>query len=57
MESLWEQCLKVHISKTKSAEVFELHGQVSHVEMLNILKKKNGSNSATMWSIIIRFGQ
>lgn len=45
------------LEKTKCAKVPILHGQVSHVEMLNILKKKNGSNSATMWSIIIRFGQ
>ena len=50
MESLWEECLKVDISKTKSAKVFILHGQVSHVEMLNILK--HGTNSPTMWSVI-----
>ena len=38
MESLWEECLKADISKTKGAEVFILHGQVSHMEILNILK-------------------
>ena len=53
MESLFEECLKANISKTKSAKLFILHEQVSLVEMLNIFK--HGTNSATMWSVITCF--
>lgn len=50
MESQREECLQAEISETKSAEVFVLHGQVSHVEMLNVLIR--GTNRATIWSVI-----
>ena len=53
MASQWEQCLKAHISKTKSAKVFKLDWQVSHVELLHIFY--NATYSATMWSVITCF--
>ena len=53
MASQWEQCLKAHISKTKSAKVFKLDWQVSHVELLHIFQ--DATYSATMWSVITCF--
>lgn len=53
MESLWEECLKVDISKTESAKVFILNGHVSHVEKLHVLK--HGTSSTAMWSVITCF--